>query len=89
MGELKDNPLQAYLEDVFTIPVNLAGLPGISIPCGTVTEEGKQLPIGMQIIAPHLQEARMLQAAHALGHVADTADIEKCAGIPCPRGNSR
>ena len=65
MGELKDNPLQAYLEDVFTIPVNLAGLPGISIPCGTVSEEGKQLPIGMQIIAPHLQEARMLQAAHA------------------------
>ncbi|MEZ5383884.1 MAG: Asp-tRNA(Asn)/Glu-tRNA(Gln) amidotransferase subunit GatA [Prosthecobacter sp.] len=65
LGELKDNPLAAYLEDVFTIPVNLAGLPGISLPCGDVEVDGKALPVGLQIIGKALDEATVLQVAHA------------------------
>ncbi len=65
LGELKDNPLAAYLEDVFTIPVNLAGLPGISLPCGTVEEGGKALPVGLQIVGRALDESTVLRVAHA------------------------
>lgn len=65
LGELKDNPLAAYLEDVFTIPVNLAGLPGISVPCGNVDMEGKSLPVGLQIVGKALDEATVLRVAHA------------------------
>lgn len=64
-GELKDDPLAAYLEDIFTIPVNLAGLPGISIPCGTAEEGGKQLPVGLQIIGKPLDEVTVLRVADA------------------------
>ncbi len=65
LGALKDNPLAAYLEDVFTIPVNLAGLPGISVPCGNVDVDGASLPVGLQIIGKALDEATVLQVAHA------------------------
>ena len=65
LGELKDNPLAAYLEDVFTIPVNLAGLPGISVPCGTVEVEGKALPVGLQIMAPALADDRLYRVGAA------------------------
>jgi aspartyl-tRNA(Asn)/glutamyl-tRNA(Gln) amidotransferase subunit A len=65
LGELKDNPLAAYLEDVFTIPVNLAGLPGISVPCGEVEVEGVKLPVGLQLIGKPLDEVTVLRAAHA------------------------
>ena len=65
LGELKDNPLAAYLEDVFTIPVNLAGLPGISVPCGDVLVDGVNLPVGLQIIGKPLDEATVLRVAHA------------------------
>jgi aspartyl-tRNA(Asn)/glutamyl-tRNA(Gln) amidotransferase subunit A len=65
LGEMKDNPLAAYLEDVFTIPVNLAGLPGISVPCGMVEVEGKELPVGLQIVGKALDEATVLRVAHA------------------------
>lgn len=65
LGELKDNPLAAYLEDVFTIPVNLAGLPGISVPCGNVEVDGKALPVGLQIVGKALDEATVLRVAHA------------------------
>ena len=65
LGELKDNPLAAYLEDVFTIPVNLAGLPGISVPCGEVAVDGVNLPVGLQIIGKPLDEATVLRVAHA------------------------
>ncbi len=65
LGELKDNPLAAYLEDVFTIPVNLAGLPGISVPCGDVVVDGVKLPVGLQIIGKPLDEVTVLRAAHA------------------------
>jgi aspartyl-tRNA(Asn)/glutamyl-tRNA(Gln) amidotransferase subunit A len=65
LGELKGNPLAAYLEDVFTIPVNLAGLPGISVPCGDVEVDGVKLPVGLQIIGKPLDEVTVLRAAHA------------------------
>ena len=61
MGE-KEDPLQMYLNDIFTIPVNLAGLPGVSIP-GGFTQRG--LPIGLQLIARAFDEATLLRAAHA------------------------
>lgn len=65
LGELKDNPLAAYLEDVFTIPVNLAGLPGISVPCGSAVVDGTALPVGLQIVGRPLDEATVLRVAHA------------------------
>lgn len=65
LGALKDNPLAAYLEDIFTIPVNLAGLPAISVPCGTAEEDGKQLPVGLQIIGKPLDELTLLRVADA------------------------
>ena len=57
IGEKIDDPLQMYLSDIFTIPVNLAGLPGISIPCA-LTEDG--LPVGVQFIAPPFREDTLI-----------------------------
>ena len=65
LGDLKGDPLQAYLEDVFTIPANLAGLPALSLPCGRIDHEGDQLPVGIQFITKALDEATLFQAAHA------------------------
>ena len=62
IGAHGDDPLSMYLEDVFTLPANLAGIPGLSFPVG-IDSEG--LPIGMQFMAPHLGEAQLLSAAHA------------------------
>jgi len=61
LGEKVDDPLQMYLADVYTIPVNLAGLPGISVPCGF----GHGLPIGLQLIGRPFDEVTVLRAAHA------------------------
>ena len=60
--ERSEDPIAMYLSDVFTISVNLAGLPGISIPCG-FTDGG--LPVGLQIIGQAFKEADMLSVAHA------------------------
>ena len=62
IGDKSDDPLQMYLSDVLTIAVNLAGLPGISAPCGF---DDSNLPIGLQLIGPAFGEARVLRAAHA------------------------
>ena len=62
IGEKADDPLQMYLSDIFTIPCNLAGLPGLSLPCG-FSQQG--LPIGLQILANHFQEETMLRVAYA------------------------
>jgi aspartyl-tRNA(Asn)/glutamyl-tRNA(Gln) amidotransferase subunit A len=62
LGEKVDDPLQMYLSDIFTIPCNLAGIPGLSLPCG-FTQEG--LPIGLQILGNHFQEEKILRAAYA------------------------
>ena len=62
LGESLSDPLQMYLSDVYTVSVNLAGLPGLSMPCGF---DGKGLPIGAQLIGPHFGEGVLLNAAHA------------------------
>jgi len=61
LGEKVEDPLQMYLADVYTIPVNLAGLPGISVPCGLAGG----LPIGLQLIGRPFDEETVLRAAHA------------------------
>lgn len=63
LGEKLNDPLAMYLGDIYTISTNLAGLPGISIPCGLTSDK---LPVGLQLQAPALQEARLLQMAHQL-----------------------
>jgi aspartyl-tRNA(Asn)/glutamyl-tRNA(Gln) amidotransferase subunit A len=62
LGEKSEDPLQMYLSDIFTISVNLAGLPAIALPCG-LSKAG--LPIGLQIIGQAFKEDTMLRAAHA------------------------
>jgi aspartyl-tRNA(Asn)/glutamyl-tRNA(Gln) amidotransferase subunit A len=71
IGEKTDNPLQMYLSDVFTISTNLAGIPGISVPCG-YTASG--LPIGVQFLAGHFEEGKLLQFAAVY---EKNANIEK------------
>jgi len=61
IGEKTDDPLEMYLSDIFTISCNLAGICGVSVPCG-FTDDG--LPIGMQLMGRHWDEARLLRAAH-------------------------
>lgn len=63
IGEKLDDPLQMYLTDIFTLPASLAGIPGISIPCGMHSDG---LPIGVQILGGHLQEEKVLRVAHTL-----------------------
>ena len=60
LGEKTEDPLQMYLADIYTISCNLAGVPGISVPCG-FTETG--LPIGLQLLGPALSEERLLSTA--------------------------
>ena len=67
IGEKVEDPLAMYLVDVCTIPSNLAGVPALSLPCGFV--EG--LPVGMQIIGPHLSEATLLQVAYTFEQAHD------------------
>lgn len=61
LGESLTDPIQMYLGDIYTIAVNLAGLPGISIPCG---QDGKGLPIGLQMIGDCFQEKKLIRAAY-------------------------
>lgn len=65
VGEKVDDPVAMYLQDIYTISTNLAGLPGMSIPAGfATTTDGKVLPVGLQIIGNYFDEARMLNVAH-------------------------
>ncbi|MBS3681132.1 Asp-tRNA(Asn)/Glu-tRNA(Gln) amidotransferase subunit GatA [Ornithinibacillus massiliensis] len=68
VGEKINDPLTMYANDILTIPVNLAGVPGISIPCG-LSPEG--LPIGLQIIGKHFDERTVFRAAHAFEQATD------------------
>jgi aspartyl-tRNA(Asn)/glutamyl-tRNA(Gln) amidotransferase subunit A len=61
LGEKSKDPVQMYLEDIYTLSTNLAGLPAMSVPCGF---NSNQLPIGMQLIGNYFSEARLLQVAH-------------------------
>ena len=56
IGEKINDPLSLYLEDVFTVPANIVGIPAISIPAGFIEKEGVSLPLGLQIMAPHAEE---------------------------------
>jgi len=67
IGAKTSDPITMYLNDIYTIGANLAGLPAVSIPCGFV---GK-LPVGLQIVGPHFSEARLLTAAHAYQRASD------------------
>ena len=71
IGEKTANPLEMYLSDVYTLPGSLAGIPGISVPCGWSSAEGggsspekKKLPVGLQLLSKHFDEARLLCLAH-------------------------
>ncbi|MCH2188846.1 Asp-tRNA(Asn)/Glu-tRNA(Gln) amidotransferase subunit GatA [Candidatus Gracilibacteria bacterium] len=67
MGEKMDDPVKMYLSDAYTIPGSLAGLPGISVPCGFAESEDAEkemLPVGLQILAPQLHEEKLLEVAH-------------------------
>jgi aspartyl-tRNA(Asn)/glutamyl-tRNA(Gln) amidotransferase subunit A len=66
LGEKADDPVAMYLNDIFTVPVNLAGLPAVSIPVGL---DQAAMPIGMQLIGPYLEESRILAAAHSYQQV--------------------
>jgi aspartyl-tRNA(Asn)/glutamyl-tRNA(Gln) amidotransferase subunit A len=68
IGAKRADPVQMYLEDLYTIPVNLAGLPGLAIPCG-FGAHGR--PVGMQVIGNYFDEARMLSLAHAFQKATD------------------
>ena len=67
LGNLTNDPVEMYQQDIFTVPASLAGLPAASIPCGFV--DG--LPIGMQLIAPHFEEVRLLELAHQYQALTD------------------
>jgi aspartyl-tRNA(Asn)/glutamyl-tRNA(Gln) amidotransferase subunit A len=68
IGAKMDDPVQMYLNDIFTIPAPLAGLPALSVPCGF---DAQGLPIGLQIMGPHFAEARLLGAAHRYQQATD------------------
>ncbi|MFW5996220.1 MAG: amidase family protein, partial [Halanaerobiaceae bacterium] len=70
IGEKKD-PLEMYHADIFTVPINIAGIPAASMPCG-FDENG--LPIGLQILGPHFGEGRILQTAYILEQILDLGD---------------
>jgi aspartyl-tRNA(Asn)/glutamyl-tRNA(Gln) amidotransferase subunit A len=65
LGEKADDPLAMYLADIYTVTADLAGIPGISVPCGK-SKDG--LPIGLQILGRHFDEALILRLAHAVEH---------------------
>lgn len=81
LGERTEDPLAMYLADVFTLPASMAGLPAISVPCGMTAAQDntKALPIGLQIIAPALQEARMCSVAHAWEQISPVRGLRPAA----------
>jgi aspartyl-tRNA(Asn)/glutamyl-tRNA(Gln) amidotransferase subunit A len=73
LGEKTTDPLAMYLEDVYTVPINLAGLPAIVVPVGSASVGKRTLPIGMQLIAPPFAEGTLLRAARMLESVSGWA----------------
>ena len=68
IGEKSDDPVAMYLNDIYTVPTNLAGLPGMSIPAGF---DSRDLPVGLQLIGKYFDEARLLNVAHRYQQVTD------------------
>ncbi|MFV0286425.1 MAG: Asp-tRNA(Asn)/Glu-tRNA(Gln) amidotransferase subunit GatA, partial [Demequina sp.] len=75
LGERVDDPMAMYLNDIATIPANLAGIPGMSLPAGTAPEDG--LPVGFQILAPAREDARLYRVGAAL----EAALVEEWGGV--------
>jgi aspartyl-tRNA(Asn)/glutamyl-tRNA(Gln) amidotransferase subunit A len=72
IGEQGDDPVKAYLADIFTLPASLAGLPGMSVPAGFAAGgEGVGMPVGLQLIGNYFQEGALLHAAHAFQQATD------------------
>ncbi len=78
-GQNTDNPLAMYLNDIYTVTANLAGIPGISLPAGFAQLGDKKLPLGIQLLGPHFQEAKLLQIAQTYQahtkHHLETPDL--------------
>src|SRR3989338_1790578 len=70
LGEKNNDPVSLYLEDIFTVPVNLAGVPAISVPGGTVERDGKKLPVGFQIIAAWSAEDTLFKIGSEIGNIS-------------------
>jgi len=86
-GEKVDDPVAMYLQDIYTISTNLAGLPGMSVPAGFSTSaDGKALPVGLQIIGNYFDEARMLNVAHQYQQVTDWH--AQAPNLDKPEGNA-
>jgi aspartyl-tRNA(Asn)/glutamyl-tRNA(Gln) amidotransferase subunit A len=68
LGDKADDPVASYLADIYTLPASLAGLPGMSVPCG-FGQGG--LPVGLQLIGSYFSEARLLNAAHRFQQATD------------------
>jgi aspartyl-tRNA(Asn)/glutamyl-tRNA(Gln) amidotransferase subunit A len=64
IGEKSEDPLEMYLADIYTVPANIAGLPAISVPCGTIEDNGKNLPVGLQLMGKWFDEETILNAAY-------------------------
>ena len=62
-GEKTDNPLEMYLNDVYTVNANLAGIPGVSFQAGFADVDGKRLPLGLQLLGPVFEESRLFRVA--------------------------
>lgn len=72
IGEKASDPLEMYAADIFTVPVNLTGVPALSVPMGTVDREGATLPVGMQFIAPHNHDATLFQMGKEFEKISGT-----------------
>lgn len=77
IGEKTNSPLEMYLTDIYTVPVNIAGIPGISIPCGL---DKASMPIGMQLLGPVLSEETLLKTAWAFENEANTGNLKAPLG---------
>ena len=66
LGEKSDDPVEMYLNDIYTVTADLVGIPGISVPCGVTREN---LPIGVQILGKHFDEGKILRLAHVVEHM--------------------
>jgi aspartyl-tRNA(Asn)/glutamyl-tRNA(Gln) amidotransferase subunit A len=84
IGERTADPLAMYLSDLCTIPVNLAALPGISIPAGF----SAGLPVGLQIVGPHFAERGLLDVAHAVEQTLKVDVVPPLAGTVPVAGTS-
>jgi aspartyl-tRNA(Asn)/glutamyl-tRNA(Gln) amidotransferase subunit A len=71
LGAKTSDPIAMYLNDIYSIAANLAGLPAISIPCGFVHEGGSELPVGLQLVGPHFGESMLLSTSHQYQRLTD------------------